>query len=137
MRSFPPIRRFAAGCVLALVLAGCAGLIPPPAAVGPARVKSLVEMNWRNPDFVILDLRGADDYARGHLQGAVNIPFGTSTFRDELARLDRGKTYVVYCRAGGLSIETREMMRRMGFSEVTVMEGGYLAWRRAGFRTVR
>lgn len=125
-----------AGCVLACA-AGCMVYIPPPEEVDAARVESISAAAWQNPSVVIIDLRSKEEYARGHIPGARNIQYGVSGTGEELARLDRKAAYILYCRAGAHSLEIRDEMRRMGFSEVTVMRGGFLEWTRAGYRTER
>lgn len=90
-----------------------------------------------DPDFAILDVRTPGEFAGGHIENAVNMDFYASDFRDQLADLDRSRTYVVYCRSGRRSEGARDMMKDLGFEEVYNVLGGILDWRAEGLPTVR
>ena len=79
----------------------------------------------------VLDVRPADEFASGHLPGAVNIPL--SELEARLAQLDPGQEIVAYCRSTYcvLSFEAVAALRRRGFN-VRRLEGGYPEWRAAG-----
>lgn len=87
-----------------------------------------------DPDFIVLDVRTPEEFARGHLpeKTPMNLNFYASDFREELSRLDRGKTYLVYCRTGHRSGETVQMMKELGFRRVYDLQGGLTAWQNAG-----
>src|SRR5665811_718827 len=54
---------------------------------------ALIQQNGDNPDFVILDVRRPDEYAEGHIEGAVNLNYQDESFRDNLGDLDLDDTY--------------------------------------------
>lgn len=81
---------------------------------------------------VVLDVRTPEEFASGHLAGAVNLDFRAATFGGDLAALDTEVPYVLYCRSGNRSAEAREMMRSLGFREVHEIAGGIDAWIEAG-----
>jgi len=77
-------------------------------------------------DVVILDVRTDQEVAGGTIEGAIQIDYRGENFRDEIARLDTSKTYVVYCHLGGRSAATSQMMSdELGFSNVNNLLGGY------------
>ncbi|GAA5263277.1 rhodanese-like domain-containing protein [Methanocalculus sp. MC3] len=84
-----------------------------------------------DPTLTIIDLRRADEYAAGHIPGAVNIDI-SSSFAEEAGRLDRDGSYLIYCAAGGKSSSALRMMGDLGFTEVYNLGGGISAWQRAG-----
>jgi 3-mercaptopyruvate sulfurtransferase SseA len=57
--------------------------------------------NQNDPDFVIIDCRTPEEYAGGHIEDSVNIDYRSDAFGDELEKLDRDRTYLIYCRSGG------------------------------------
>ena len=61
--------------------------------------KEFVEKVKAGEDMVILDIRSADDYAKGHVKGAVNVPWGTA-ISDNLAKIPQDKDVMVYCYTG-------------------------------------
>jgi ArsR family transcriptional regulator len=79
----------------------------------------------------ILDVRPADEYALGHLPGALNVPLGELARR--LARLDKSREVIAYCRGPYcvLSYEAVALLRARGF-KVRRLEDGLPEWRAAG-----
>ena len=96
--------------------------------VDPPQAYALIEENRGNPDFVILDVRTPGEFSRGRIEGAVNLDYYSESFREELGRLDRNKTYVVYCRTGMRSGNVFETMKEMGFKAVYQISGGIERW---------
>ena len=97
----------------------------------------LIQENEENPDFVILDIRTPEEFARGHIKNAVNwVDYYSETFREDLDGLNKTKTYLIYCRTGGRSGITLTIMDDLGFSEVYNMLGGITAWKQQGFQVV-
>ena len=84
-------------------------------------------------DAVVIDVREVDEFAEGHVPGAVNTP--SSRFPDELRRIPSGRPVHVICQSGGRSARVTAMLDRMGVDAIDVV-GGTLAWRRAGYRMV-
>ncbi len=84
----------------------------------------------------MLDVRTPEEFASGHLAGAVNLDFYAPSFADDLAALDREAPYLLYCRSGNRSGQAREMMRSLGFAEVHEIAGGINAWVEAGLPVV-
>lgn len=84
------------------------------------------------PGTVVLDVRTAQEYAEGHLPGAVLADVNAPDFGTKLAALDRSRPYAVYCRSGNRSQAAVEVMREAGFIQVVDLTGGILAWTEAG-----
>lgn len=87
-------------------------------------------------DLVILDVRTPEEFAEGHIEGAVMVDFYSDTFDDELAALDPNVPYVVYCRSGNRSGQTITKMEQIGFQSVEDIDGGVVAWAGAGLPLV-
>jgi rhodanese-related sulfurtransferase len=85
---------------------------------------------------MILDVRTAQEYRSGHLSGSINLDFRSASFADELARLDRSKPYLVYCRTGVRSARTAALMKSLGFREIYDLAGGIAGWQREGLEIV-
>ncbi len=90
----------------------------------------------------ILSIRKADDYAAGHIEGAINIPFGT-TMIDAFKELPRDKTIVVYCYTGQTAGQATAALRLMGYKAVSLNGGMGMeanapqGWANAGFPVVQ
>jgi phage shock protein E len=87
-------------------------------------------------DLVILDVRTPEEFADGHIDGAVMIDFYRDDFATELAKLDPDVPYVLYCRSGNRSGQTTALMTELGFSAVDDVDGGVIAWQGAGLPLV-
>jgi ArsR family transcriptional regulator len=83
----------------------------------------------------VLDVRPPDEFALGHLPGAVNIPLGALKAR--LAELNTGQEIVAYCRGEYcvLSFEAVALLRARGF-KVRRLEDGLPEWRAAGLPVI-
>jgi len=79
-------------------------------------------------DAVILDVRTPEEYREGYIDKAVNIDFYNPAFKSEIVKLDKTKSYFVYCKAGGRSASAAEMMRKEGFTKVFDLDGGITSW---------
>lgn len=82
-------------------------------------------------DLVILDVRTPEEFAEGHLEGAVILDFYREDFADQLAELDPDVPYLLYCRSGNRSGQTAEMMEQLGFVDVADVDGGIVSWTEA------
>ncbi len=81
---------------------------------------------------VVLDVRTPKEYEAGHVAGAKLIDFNAADFEKKLAALDKGKTYLVHCAAGGRSTKSLEVFKKLEFKSVVHLDGGFKAWEKAG-----
>jgi ArsR family transcriptional regulator len=83
----------------------------------------------------VLDVRPEDEYALGHVPGAINVPL--HALKNRLAKLSRSKEIVAYCRGPYcvLSFEAVALLREKGY-KVRRLEDGMPEWRAAGFPVV-
>jgi len=95
----------------------------------PKEAYALIQKNNINPDFVILDVRTPEEYESGHIEGAININYHSDDFVADLGKLDRSKTYFVYCRSGRRSADTVSIMVRLGFGNILRVAGDILRWK--------
>lgn len=105
--------------------------------ISPQEAFDLIQENKDNPDFVILDVRTPEEFAEEHIANALNIDFNSENFRDELDKLDKDKTYLIYCRSGNRSGKALEIMKELDFREVYNMSGGIIEWKTEGLPTVK
>lgn len=88
-------------------------------------VEDLKELRDAGADFVLLDVREANEVAVSHLGGR-HIPLGQ--LAAHIDELDRDAHVVVHCRSGGRSAKAVEMLRGAGFGNAWNVQGGMLAW---------
>jgi len=99
------------------------------AKVGPEEFRQLIESE--GAEGTLLDARTPQEVREGHIEGAINLNFYDSDFREQLESLDESKPVYVYCRSGGRSGRAAKMLRAAGFPKVYDLEGGILAWKEA------
>jgi rhodanese-related sulfurtransferase len=107
------------------------------ANLSPKEAAAAIRQNGSREDFVLLDVRTPGEYREGHIEGAVLIDYTSSRFKDELERLDRGKTYLVYCRTGNRSGKAAAILEEMRFRKVLHMSGGITEWKKEGLPIAR
>jgi len=85
----------------------------------------------------LLDVREQSEWAEGHLPGAVHLPRGIIERDIENAIPAKATSMVLYCGGGYRSALVADNLQRMGYINVVSMDGGWHAWRDAGFPTVK
>jgi rhodanese-related sulfurtransferase len=85
------------------------------------------------PDFVLLDVRGRDSYARGHVPGATSLPHWEIT-PERMAAWPVGTMFVAYCAGAHCNGADKGAFKlsRLGFA-VKIMIGGVSGWAAEGF----
>jgi rhodanese-related sulfurtransferase len=105
--------------------------------ISAAEACSLIQEYHGKEGFVILDIRTPGEYDEGHIEGSENINYYSNDFTGRLKALDRERTYLIYCRSGGRSGRTLELMKELGFLRVYNLIGGVTGWQKEGFSVTR
>ncbi len=84
------------------------------------------------PDLLLLDVRTAREWDKGHLGGACFLDFLEDDFRTRAATLPKDRPIAVYCAAGGRSADAMDFLSRSGFKEVYNLRDGFYGWEDAG-----
>ena len=82
-------------------------------------------------DALVVDVRPAADFTKGHIINAVNIPM--NGFKKQIGTLQKhkDKPILVTCRSGSQSSMACQQLRKEGFEDVHNLRGGVLAWESA------
>ena len=86
---------------------------------------------------LVLDIRTAFEYKGGFIKGARLVDCYSKNFKEDLAKFDRGKMVIVHCRSGGRSTRNLPLFKKLGFKKVYHLDGGILAWEKAGYPLTR
>jgi rhodanese-related sulfurtransferase len=89
----------------------------------------LVAKRKGDANFVIIDIRTPREYESGHLPDSILIDFYSTTFADKITKLDKAKTYLIYCRSGNRSSRSLELFRKLKFKKVYHMTSGIIGWK--------
>lgn len=116
----------------ALVLAGCSS--------NKGAITNMNSSDFSNkiqePGVVVLDVRTPSEFAQGHISGAMNIDVEAASFNSEIAKLDKTKTYAVYCHSGRRSAIATTAMAGAGFEHIFNLQNGLTEWMAHGMMVV-
>ena len=76
----------------------------------------------------LIDVREADEYAAGHIEGAVHLSKGWIEAKIHNQVKDKNDTIVVYCGGGNRSVFSADNLQKMGYANVYSLAGGYKIW---------
>jgi rhodanese-related sulfurtransferase len=82
----------------------------------------------KNKDVQVVDVRRSKEYNSGHITGAINIDFYKSSFVEDINKLDKSKTTVVYCKSGNRSNKSALIMDSLGFTDFYDFSEGINGW---------
>ena len=110
-----------------LMLAGCGAGEKAPGSYSQISMEEAVSMMERETDYILLDVRTQDEYAQGHIPGAICIPNETIGTEDIPELPDKEQLILVYCRSGNRSKQAAEKLVQQGYTNI-VEFGGINAW---------
>lgn len=118
--------------LLLISLASCAqGRDAAEAVTGPDLAR---QIEAGDPP-TIIDVRSGWEYRRGHVPGAVHLPFWLAWARADDLDAPRDRPVVVYCEHGPRAALAGRSLRSAGFKRVLYLQGHMAAWRKAGLPT--
>ena len=115
--------------LLALMFTGCSGTSNSQTnTYCQITMDEAVTMMAQETGYIILDVRRPDEFAAGHIPGAINVA-NESIGTDEVPELpDKNQLIMVYCRSGRRSKEAAEKLVKLGYTNI-VEFGGILDWK--------
>ncbi len=117
-------RRIVGFLLASLVSAGTLAAEP---ALVPISQEALLERQQKGEETTyVLDVRSPEEYAAGHVPGAVNIPYDQMASR--VAEVPKDKDVVLYCRSGRRAAIAAEVLAGQGYERLQHLEGDIVAW---------
>ncbi|GAB4026339.1 MBL fold metallo-hydrolase [Spirosoma gilvum] len=92
--------------------------------------ETFAERYEQNPDLPVLDVRRKSEFDSEHIVGAENLPL--DYLNDNMALIDRSKTYFVHCAGGYRSMVAISILKARGFTNLIDVAGGFAAIKKAG-----
>lgn len=80
-------------------------------------------------EMFLLDVRTPEEFSAGNIEKAVNINVLEADFKEKAAKLDKTKTYLVYCRSGARSARAAQILCDLGFKKVHNLATGFNGWK--------
>jgi len=121
------------GLTVALIYNEIAGRLSGIRRLGPAEVTALIN----HGNALLVDVRGASDFEKGHIAGSKNVQM--TQFDPENKQLASAKSLpvVMVCKVGQTASFAARRLRKAGFTDVAVLEGGIQAWQAADLPLVK
>ncbi|PCI08259.1 MAG: sulfurtransferase [Gammaproteobacteria bacterium] len=101
------------------------------ASKGSVLSPSMAIRLMNNDEALILDIRTAAEYKKGHIKGAKNVPLNELGSSTENYSKFKDKSVLIYCYTGNTAIRAIKMLKKAGFEKVNNLEGGIAAWKEA------
>lgn len=102
--------------------------------VPAAEVKAAID---KKEKVVILDVRDPNEYAAGHLPGAINVSRGTLEFNIWSKVSDQNAKMYVYCKTAGRSALATKTLNDLGYKNAVLMDVAFEEWIKAGYSVER
>jgi rhodanese-related sulfurtransferase len=83
-------------------------------------------------DWLILDVRSAQEYQQGHVPGAINIAHTDISQQVDQLLPFKDNTIVLYCRSGYRANKAATVLLGMAFSKLKHLDGDMLEWQKSG-----
>ncbi len=112
---------------LALVLTGVTNFAPKTTGYRQVTTEEAVNIMQTEENYVILDVRTAQEFASGHIPGAALLPNETIGTEDIPLLPDKDQLILVYCRSGNRSKQAAEKLAQLGYTNI-VEFGGINSW---------
>lgn len=120
------MRRLAFALLGAMLAFGAGAGAAEPAPIEPAALSARIA--WADRSLVVLDVRTPEEFAAGHVPGAINIPHTELAARVAELEGSRDSDIVVYCRSGARSAIALGVLEKSGFRRLFHLQGDYTRW---------
>ena len=117
-----------------ILLMGCAVAQADSGEVESISPKEAAAM-YTGQKAVIVDVREDSEWNEQHIPGAIHIPLGQLSERLSELKQYKDSPVITQCRSGGRSAQAFDVLKSAGFSKVYNMDGGIMAWDKAGLKT--
>jgi rhodanese-related sulfurtransferase len=114
-----------------ILMLGCASARAGIESVSPQEASAM----YAGQKAVIVDVREDSEWNAQHIPGAIHIPLGQLNDRLSELKSYKDSPVITQCRSGGRSAKALDLLKSAGFSNVYNMDGGIIAWDKAGLKT--
>lgn len=84
----------------------------------------------KKKNVILLDVRTEAEVKESYIPKSIHIDvLQEDNFLEQIKKLDKKSTYIIYCRSGKRSLTAAELMQQQGFASVVNMKGGILSWK--------
>ncbi len=98
---------------------------------------SPAELNSRNENIQLIDIRTPNEFFNGYIENAKNIDVYNPNFKNEISKLDKTKELYIYCRSGNRTGKISKKLEAMGFIKVYDLKGGINNWKKNNLELIK
>lgn len=98
------------------------------------KAEDLAKRIKNNDDFLMVDVRQPDELTSslGHIRGSVNIPMLSLNTRISKVAVNKNREIILVCRSDHRARFAADMLKRSGYTNLKVLEGGMIRWNKLG-----
>jgi rhodanese-related sulfurtransferase len=117
--------------LLTLFLTSCSQTATTGAAVQSISPQAYQEQfGTSDAEHFLLDVRTPEEFASGHIAGAINI--AVDALEQHLSEVPKDQPVIVYCHSGNRSAQATQILQNAGYSQIYDL-GGVVQWQQAGY----
>lgn len=90
------------------------------------KAKKIIEKEKENPNFQILDVRTKQEFEEKHIKNSKNIDVLSKDFIQKIEKLNKNKTYLIYCRSGARSNMAIKIFKNKNFKNLIEIKNGII-----------
>jgi len=113
--------------ILLLLLNGCSN-----SDQQSVKYISFFEFLELSDNFELIDVRTKSEYESGFIESALNIDFFSDSFESDVLSINKNSKIILYCRTNNRSSKTANLLKKNGFKDINVIEGGITDWVKNG-----
>lgn len=98
---------------------------------------STVELNSRNKNIQLIDIRTPNEFFNSYIENAKNIDVYNPNFKNEISKLDKTKELYIYCRSGNRTGKISKQLEALGFIKVYDLKGGINNWKKNNLELIK
>lgn len=124
---------------LAISLIGCNNKKPSKTITenGEINVITPADFKEKSANQTILDIRTPQEFASGHIEGAININLFDKSFETQILKFDKTKPLFIYCRSGSRTAKASKKASSLGFEKLYDLQGGLKNWARNNYQIIK
>ena len=123
------------GLVVLMLLIGCKSDTNEKEVITILNSEAFQKRISEQEDLQLVDVRTEEEMAEGRIPGAVLVCYTCDDFETAIQEMDKSRPIYVYCARGRRSANASAVMKKLGFTRVYDLKGGYTAWEEAGMET--
>jgi len=119
-----------AALLIAFFIASCNNKKPSKTITEFGEINVVIpsEFEEKSKNQLIVDIRTPQEFAQGHIEGAININLFDKNFTEQFSEFNKSEPIFLYCKSGMRSSKATEKLEALGFQNIYDLQGGIINW---------